>query len=91
MVWIKNCNWHLLHVRTLQEIEVEIRKREGCSVNLAAGDTDIRQKDFCNMTKAEAVGYWERHVILVRRTVDYIAGMTDSYDRNEYSSFYPER
>ncbi len=39
------------------------------------------------MVKRMVMREWKKHVILVRNIVDYIAGMTDSYARNEYRSF----
>lgn len=57
-------------------------------------DTQKIEKEFKRLTEDAVWSFesnrresWEEHRILVRVIVDYIAGMTDSYARNEYKSF----
>lgn len=91
-------NPNLLHRGTLAKISIEIEKETGQSIDFADGDP----QDIGDMLKliTEKINlsekgswsekeekYWKMHVILVRSIADYIAGMTDSYARNEYTSF----
>lgn len=91
-------NPRLLHVGTLRRIMIEIRRETGETVDLAYGEPGEVENAFRKMTGTFGNGHfvdwtdgqkreWKKHVILVRNIVDYIAGMTDSYARNEYRSF----
>ena len=86
----------LLHTSTLRKITIEITQRVGSCIALDCGDPKEVQEEFRKIISGSGSeaptenvhnSYWDKHVILVRNIVDYIAGMTDSYARNEYSSF----
>lgn len=91
-------NPKLLHRGTLRKIGMEIRKATGQNIDLVDGDPqDINHMlelmtRRIDLSKREAwteseEHYREMHIILVRSITDYIAGMTDSYARNEFASF----
>lgn len=88
-------NPKLLHKGTLKKLEIEIHDELGERIDFAEGDIEEVQKqlsaissnlDGTNLNSPE----WKKHIILVRTIVDYIAGMTDSYARNEHASFCGE-
>lgn len=87
-------NPRLLHINTLQKLSIEIKKKTGKSIDFVDEDTQKIEKEFKRLTEDAVWSLesnrrenWEEHRILVRVIVDYIAGMTDSYARNEYKSF----
>ena len=86
-------NPKLLHKGTLKKLGIEIYDELGEWIDFAEGDVEEVQKQLNAITsKLNDSNFnspeWKKHIILVRTIVDYIAGMTDSYARNEYVSFY---
>lgn len=92
-------NPRLLHTGTLQRIAIEIHRETEECIDLAHGEPaevmeafeeitgDFPENERSEWDEREKKA-WKKHVVLVRNIVDYIAGMTDSYARNEYRSFY---
>ena len=87
-------NPRLLHKNTLRKLSIEIKKKLGKKVDFVDRDTQEIGGEFKRITddvlwnlQSDAQEDWEKHRMLVRVIVDYIAGMTDSYARNEYKSF----
>lgn len=86
-------NPKLLHEGTLKKISIEIYKETGEKFEFIDGEEGNIQKELKLITHKDIAlkidsKEWKKHVILVRAITDYIAGMTDSYARNEYASFY---
>ncbi len=88
----------LLHEGTLKKAYIDMREQTGEAVNFAEDDPKKVEEELNAITRTiKNSGYsdgtesqrrlWAKHTILVRTIVDYIAGMTDSYARNEYYDF----
>ncbi len=85
-------NPRLLHVGTLRKLGIEIKNETGEDIDFADGEPGEIRKILQTMAPgggkcAFSDNDWKKHVILVRAITDYIAGMTDSYARDEYASF----
>lgn len=84
----------LLNRGTLKKIEIEVESQTGQRIELTEGSREVIQNEMAEMTtkvmegenEADRERRWKKHVILVRGITDYIAGMTDSYARNEYEA-----
>ena len=87
-------NPRLLHEGTLHRIMQDFRENNFVIIDVEEGDPSIVESEWRKIINAKADKdeydsshneYHEKNNILVRNITDYIAGMTDSYAKNEYN------
>ena len=83
-------NPRLLHRGTLKKMSLDIQRSEHKYIDFADGDPSEIRGEFEKITGMGCLADEKtrmRHILLVRSITDYIAGMTDSFARNEFSCF----